>query len=124
MRRLVETTAGRLELEVHKPKVGGLSVGVTLFASDGWESAHDVWGENFAEGQTLAQAIEKTAGLSQEDAERIAMDTLRQWRDHGGEEPDPDETKILAYVGGTFGLAALGLAGLVALGVWLATRVL
>jgi hypothetical protein len=47
MKRLIETSVGPVELDVSKVKIGGLSVTMSVFGDDGWESASHTWGENW-----------------------------------------------------------------------------
>lgn len=57
-------------------------------------------------------------------AGQLGDETLREWKRRGGEqEYVKDNRKVIPMVAGTFGLAALGLLAVVAVGVWLATRI-
>jgi len=120
MKRLVETSGGQIELDLTKLKIGGLNVRVNVFGDDGWDIGRHSWSEQYSENETLADVIEKKAGLPQDEAERIASETLAQWKARGGEEEDRDG-RAVTYVGATFGFAALGLVVLIAVVVWLVT---
>jgi hypothetical protein len=120
MQRLVETSGGRIELDLTKLKIGRLNGRVSVFGDDGWDTARHVWSEQSSENETLADVLEKTADLSRDEAERIASETLEQWKTRGGEEEDRDG-RAVTYVGATFGLAALGTIALIVVVIWLVT---
>jgi hypothetical protein len=118
MKRLVDTSGGPIELDLTKLKVGGLNVRVSVFGDDGWDTGRQAWSEQYSEKETLADLIERIAGLPRDEAHRIAAETLDQWKTRGGEGAD-DDGRTWTFVAGTFGLAALALVALVAVAVWL-----
>ena len=120
MKRLVETSGGPIELDLTKLKVGGLNVRVSVFGDDGWDAGRHAWSEQYSENETLSDVIEKAVGLPRDEAQRIASETLDQWKARGREDADGDG-RTMTYVVATFGLAALGLGALIALAVWLVT---
>ena len=88
----METTSGRLLLEISNV-VGGLWVSVNAFNRDGWEERSRRTGWQQADrhsrgyedrgGKTsLAEAIQETAGIGAEEAERIAADAIDDWESH------------------------------------------
>jgi hypothetical protein len=120
MKRLVETSGGRIELDLTELRIGGLNVRVSVFGDDGWDAGRHAWSEQYSENETLSDVIEKAVGLPRDEAERIASETLDQWKTRGGEDADRDG-RTVTYVAATFGLAALGLGALIAVVVWLVT---
>jgi hypothetical protein len=118
MKRVVETSGGRIELDLTKLKIGGLNVRVSVFGDDGWDAGRHAWSEQYSESETLSDVLEKSVGLPRDEAERIASETFDQWKARGGEGEDQD-SRAWAYVAATFGLAALGLVALIAVVVWL-----
>jgi hypothetical protein len=120
VRRLVETSEGWVELDASRIAVSGLCVTVTAFADDlGWESTQKVWNQRYSE-EPFAEVIAEVRGVPADEAERIAAETLDQWRARGGETADRDDGRtVIAYLASTFGLAAVGVLALVALVVWL-----
>ena len=119
MRRLIETSVGRVALDARNVAIGGVSVTISAFNDDGWELASHTWGERWNESQTLAQALADTTGLPPDEAEQAAADTVREWKRRGGDVPE-DARGVIAALAGTFGLAALGVIALAAVLVWLA----
>ena len=124
MKRIARTSIGWVGLDARQVKIGGLSVTINVFDDEGWEASSHTWGEDWEEGVTLGDAIAQTAGLPLEEARQLADDTLREWERRGGvEEYERDSRDVIPMLVGTFGLAAVGIAAVVAVGVWLATRV-
>lgn len=68
MRRIVETSVGWVELDARKVKVGGLSVTITVFDDENWETGCHTWGEDWEEGKTLADAFAETVGLPRDES--------------------------------------------------------
>ena len=124
MRRLVQTSAGWMALDLMwmTRSAGGLNVTVALFGVDGWQSAMGRWSERNDEGESLADVIEALP-LPRTEAELIATQTLEEWRASGREQESKDSAPNPALLlAGTFGLAAIGAAALVAAAIWLATK--
>jgi hypothetical protein len=119
MKRLVETSVGQVELDLTKLKIGGLNARVSIFGNDGWDIGQHGWSEQYSQNEALADVLEK-AGLPEDEAARIASETLAQWKVRGGEGEDRD-SRAVTFVGATFGFAALGLVALIAVVVWLVT---
>jgi hypothetical protein len=123
VRRLVQTSKGWVELDATRVQVSGLTVIVTAFEDEsGWQLESKAWNQRYG-NETLAEAIVEVRGVDAGDAERIAQETLEQWRERGGETADRERGRtVLAYLVSTFGLAAIGAAAVVALVVWLLVR--
>ena len=125
MKRLVETSGGRIELDVTEQikRAGGTSVRVVRFDSDGWQVAEGWWSRNLdQEAGSLPEVIERIAGVPPAEAKRIADETLRDFRERGGESEKP--AGVLRVVLPTVALAGVGAVALVAFVVWLIVIVL
>jgi len=109
-----------MALDVTRIAVAGVGVTVTAFDDDlGWESAQKVSNQRSSE-EPLAEVIAEVRGVSADEAERIAAQTLDQWRARGGEKADRDDGRtVIAILASTFGLAAMGALALVAVVVWM-----
>lgn len=120
MRRFVETSGGPLALDVTYIRLSGVSVVATAYGEDaGWESSTKSWNERYSD-ESLAEAIAEVGGVPADEAQRVADETLEQWRARGGESADrADERTVTKYLVGTFGLAAFGACAVLALLAWL-----
>jgi hypothetical protein len=65
---------------------------------------------------SLAAFLSEIADIPTDEAARIAEESVRAWRERGGEDEDRWERReLIAYLGTTFGLAAIGAIALLAL---------
>lgn len=109
-----------MELDATSLEIAGLSVVVTAFDDEtGWESTSKNWHQSRSEGP-FATVIAEVRGVPAEECERIAEETLEQWRARGGETADRgDGWKVISILGTTFGLACVGALALLGFVVWL-----
>jgi hypothetical protein len=65
---------------------------------------------------SLAAFLVDMAGVPLEEASLIADESVREWRERGGEDEDRwEKREMIAYLGTTFGLAAIGALALLVL---------
>jgi hypothetical protein len=125
MKRLVRTSTGSLIFDAHHPSTSLiLSVDVVAFDNDGWGCVRgrvEPGPESRAAGalSTFRKVIEATGGVPREEAEGIARRFLADWEQRGPSGPRANRRTNIAMLTLMFGLAALGLAVLVAVLIWL-----
>jgi hypothetical protein len=117
LKRLVRTTRGWIELDLHQIAIAGFSVRVTVFGDRDWASAEETWNAKWPVNEgSLAAFLSEIADIRLDEAARIAEESVRAWRERGGEDEDRWERReLIAYLGTTFGLAAIGAIALLAL---------
>jgi hypothetical protein len=125
VKRLVHTSRGWVELDLSQIAIAGFNVRVTVFGERDWASAEETWNAKWPVNEgSLAAFLSEIADIPVEEAARVAEESVREWRERGGEEEDRWERReLIAYLGTTFGLAAIGAIALLALiallAVWL-----
>jgi hypothetical protein len=92
-RRLVKTSQGWVVLQAQAGRIAGLSVHVAVFGPDGWQSDGEGWNARYNEGQSLVDVLEKVAKLPREEADQLAADFLREWKERGFEEEERKEER-------------------------------
>jgi hypothetical protein len=113
MRRLVHTTEGWMDLNATRG-FSTLTVVVTAFdVETGWESASKFWDQRHSE-ESLASVIAEARGVPADEAQRIADETLQQWRARGGETAERASRKFIGFIASAVGLAIIGALALVA----------
>jgi hypothetical protein len=121
VKRLVQTSRGPISIGVVYGKEFGLGVTVAVFGEDGWVSTDGRWFARGAE-EPLEVYLADLVGLDRDEAHAIAEETLRQWRERGGEDRSGfadrvARAQVIARVAAVLLLAATGpLALLAALG--------
>jgi hypothetical protein len=122
--RILQTSAGRVRLTIHRPSrwVLGLWVSVTLFDDDGWERVAKGWMERTGvrrRGVPLAAFLAETIAIDLDAAARLSEKVMSEWHERGGVQASRREARWvqLVIVGLAF-VAALALFGLFA-AVWL-----
>ena len=117
MKRLVRTSGGWVELDLNQMPISGFSVRVTVFGDEEWASAEETWNAKWPVNEgSLAAFLVDMAEIPLDEASRIAEESVREWRERGGEDEERlGKWEMIAYLGTTFGLAAIGALALLAL---------
>jgi hypothetical protein len=106
-------------------RMTGLNVHVVAYDHSGSEYGADAWNTKYGEGESLDEVLERVAALPPEEARVIAADFLAELRQKKWEqELRGEERKVIPFLIGTFGLAAVGIAALVALLIWWVVKLL
>jgi hypothetical protein len=124
VKRLVRTSRGWIELDLDSIEFAGFHVRVAVFHAEGWASAEETWNAKYPmEGRSFATFLADIARIPEDEAARIAEESIREWRERGGEREDRAEKRqTIAFLATTFGLAGIGALALLALVVLLAIR--
>jgi hypothetical protein len=117
VKRLVRTSQGWVELDLTKISIAGFNVRVTVFGDRDWASAEETWNAKWPVNEgSLAAFLSEIAAIPTEEAAHIAEESVREWHERGGENEDRlGKWEMIAYLGTTFGLAAIGAIALFAL---------
>jgi hypothetical protein len=117
VKRLVHTSCGWLELDLNEIPFAGFSVRVTVFGDRDWALAEGTWNAKWPVNHgSLAAFLSEIADIATEEAGCIAEESLREWHERGGENEDRlGKWEMIAYLGTTFGLAAIGAIALLTL---------
>ena len=116
MKRLVHTSGEWIELDVNQIQIAGLGVRATVFPDEGWAAAEESWNAKYSEGKSLERFVAEIAGIPEPEASEIVRESLREWRERGGEKEERGEKrKMIAMLTSTFGLAAIGALALLVL---------
>jgi hypothetical protein len=123
VKRLVQTSRGWLQLDPSHLDRFGLGIHVTVFGDGGWSTTEETWNERWpGEYADFEEFLVALANVPPDEAARISEETLRQWRERGGEKEDRvDAREAIWFAGLTFALAGLGavaLVGAVVVGLW------
>ena len=94
VKRVVDTTGGRIEIEYWDGEFGEL----TVFDADGWETGHAEWDDD------LAEQLTSIAGLPDAEAAVVANDILTGYRMRPRER---DETSLLGTFVGVVAVLAM-----------------
>jgi hypothetical protein len=122
VKRLVRTSRGWVELDLHEIAIAGFSARVTVFGGEEWASAEETWNAGWRD-DSLAAFLSDLAGIPPDEAARIADESIRGWHERGGEDADGlGKWEMIAYLVPTFGLAAIGALALLAVIVFLFLR--
>jgi hypothetical protein len=90
-----------------------MTVRIVEFDATGWSVREELWGDRTE--LRLAELLEDVMSISSTEAEDIAESTLSGWEERGGRSENTAEKRgVVVSLGITFGLAALGLAVVVA----------
>jgi hypothetical protein len=117
VKRLVHTSRGWVELDLNQIEIAGFNVRVTVFGDQDWASAEETWNAKWPVNEgSLAAFLSEIADMPTEEAARIAEESVREWHERGGENEDRlGKWEMIAFLGTTFGLAAIGVIALLAL---------
>jgi hypothetical protein len=126
VKRLVRTSRGWVELDISDMPVAGFNVRVTVFGDRDWALSEETWNAKWPVNEgSLAAYLSEMAYIPMDEASRIAEESVREWRERGGEDEERlGRWEMIAYMGGTFGLAAIGVLALLALVVFLVLRLI
>jgi hypothetical protein len=95
-KRLVETSAGPVEIEISANRVHGLWVSITPFAESGWQSQPTkAWTSNQSEGETLSQFLTRFVPLPEAEAAQLAVDVQGAWRQQWAKSGGEVETRSM-----------------------------
>ena len=95
-KRLVQTSAGPVEIEISENRVHGLWVSVTPFAESGWQSQPTkAWTSNRSEGETLSQFLTRFVPLPGAEAAQLAEDVQGAWRQEWAQSGGEAETRFM-----------------------------
>ena len=67
----------------------GFSVRAAVFSESGWASTEETWNAKYPiEGQSLEGFLADIAGIPDAEAALIVEESVRTWRERGGEDED------------------------------------
>jgi hypothetical protein len=101
----------------------GRNVHIVAYDHDGHEYGADAWSQKFTEDSSLGDVVAKVAMLPTGEAKEIASAFWEEAQEKRWEpELRREDRRVIPYLAGTFGLASVGIAALLALLLWLILR--
>jgi hypothetical protein len=119
--RLLETPRGMLTITLQLHRGFGITAFMTLYGSDGWNVERRDWSERMGERGSLvrlADLLSEWTGLSEDDAEYAAAETVTAWRLASYHAEVKSERRVTRLVVAFAAVGAFALFGLGA-AIWL-----